>query len=178
MRTRFGTCEVGGICKRALAFATILVALAAICASTPAWAQWAYDWSADEYLLSYGNAGFVTFKINYNLITYNGEPVQSFDIKILNRGVVRATIDSVVYSGDRWEAWVTASGVYTYQAYELVNGRWTLVEKEKDVVVYADVLQVRLRAAYVALGVVDANDGSLVYDSAGFFPYLFYTLMK
>lgn len=155
-----------------------LVALAAICASTPARAQWAYDWSADEYLLSYGNTGFVTFKINYNLITYNGEPVQSFDIKILNRGTVRATIDGVVYSPDRLEAWVTATGVYTYQAYELVNGRWTLVEKEKDVVAFAEVLQVRLRAAYVALRVVDADDGSLVYDSGGFFPYLFYTLMK
>jgi hypothetical protein len=185
LQSRIGTCAadktIRRICllgRQVFTSAVTLTALAAICTFTPAKAQWAYDWSADEYLLSYGNAGVATFKINYNLITYNGVPTQSFDVKLLNRGTVQATIDSVVYSADRKEAWVTATGIYFYQTYELVNGRWTLVDKQKEVVVLADVLGVRLRAAYVALQVLDAEDDTTVYDSGGFYPYLFYTLMK
>ncbi|HXG23768.1 MAG TPA: hypothetical protein VNJ09_04365 [Chthonomonadales bacterium] len=158
-----------------MAFLASLVMMAGL--SRPAQAQWAYNWDAEEYILSYGNTGFVTFLCRYNLLEYNGQPVKTIDIKLLNKGTIAAQIDNVQFSPDRDQAVVNATGAFSYQQYQLVNGRWTLVKSVAEVKIVATFDKVRERAAYVSLSITDA-DGNVIYDSNGPFSFMFYTQMK
>ncbi|HXG23767.1 MAG TPA: hypothetical protein VNJ09_04360 [Chthonomonadales bacterium] len=168
---------VGGVLKRVSALATLVAAFVVVAAVAPAQAQYAYNWNAEEYLLTYGNAGFVTFKFNYNLITYNGTPTQEASIKILNKGSIAGKVNNVQFSDDRIDAILNASGVYSYTARILVNGRWTYGTKKMDVNIVAKVHKTRERAALVGL-VITGPNGETIYDSNGYFSWEWYTLMK
>lgn len=154
--------------------ATLLVAIGLV---GPANAQWAYNWNAEEYILSYGNTGYVTFLCRYNLLEYNGQPVQTIDIKLLNKGTIAAKIDNVQFSPDRNHAVVNATGAFSFQEYQVVNGRWTLVKAVKEVKIVATFDKVRVRAAYVSLSITD-GEGNVIYDSNGPFSFMFYAQMK
>lgn len=177
MQMRLWSRGAAGALKRISITAFLTTMLVAVGLSGPAKAQWAYNWNADEYILSYGNTGFLTFLCKYNLLEYNGQPVQTIDIKLLNKGTIAAKIDDVQFSPDRNHAVVNATGVFSYQEYQQINGRWTLVKDQKEVKIVATFDKVRERAAYVSLIITGADD-SVIYDSNGPFSFMFYTYMK
>lgn len=169
--------RVGGILKRVSALAALVTALVVVASVAPAHAQYTYNWNADEYLLTYGNTGFVTFKFNYNLICYNGTPTQEASIKLLNKGSIKGTVSNVQFSDDRTDAIVNASGVYSYTARVFVNGRWTYATQKMNVDIVAKVHKTRERAALVGL-VITGPNGQTIYDSNGYFTSEWYTQMK
>jgi hypothetical protein len=170
--------QVAGTFQRCVAIVGLVTtALALMAGAASATTLYAYNWNAEEYLLSYGNAGFVTFKFNYNLITYNGTPTQEASIKILNKGSIAGKITNVQFSTDRIDAIVTASGVYSYTARVFVNGRWTYGTQKMNVDIVANVHKTRDRAALVGLRITGPN-GELIYDSNGYLAWEWYTLMK
>ena len=140
-----------------------------------------YNWSAPEYVLSYGNNGFVTYKVYYNLIETDGVPWRKIDVKLLNKGKITGPITGVDWSTDdagKAMAVVYGDGTHIYDTYATVGGRLVKTTHRIPVKIEFTFLYNRVRAAQVAIQITVAADGSTVYDSLGYWPFLMWTYMK
>ena len=137
-----------------------------------------YNWNASEYVLSYGNTGFVTYQVKYNLIEADGVPLKTIYVKLLNKGAITGKITEVEWSPGNQVAVVSGEGTHIYDIYTTVDGRLVKTTKRVPVKVELTFQFERLRAAWVAMEITAAADGSIVYNSNGYWSALMFTYMK